>query len=124
VLYAVILTYNMGMNVVKVSFLLMYLRIFQGRTMRKITISLMVYVVLWAIVQSVTLGLSCTPLSFFTPSWADRCLDTFPVWLFSSIMSTVTDFAIFILPLPSIIKLHLNPKKKMVTVFMFCLGFL
>ena len=124
VLYANILTYNLAMNIVKVSFLLLYLRIFQGPVIRKVIIVLIGYVIVWAIVQCVTLGLACMPLSIFMTSWVDSCLDTYPVWLVSSIMSTVTDFAIFVLPLPSLLKLHLNPKKKIVTVFMFCLGFL
>lgn len=72
----------------------------------------------------IILVLACMPLAAIVPSMEGRCLPTYPVWLTSSVMSTVMDFVIFALPLPSVIRLKLRKKQKIVTVLMFSLGFL
>jgi hypothetical protein len=123
-LYSVILVYNMGMNVVKISFLLQYRRILASERIRKICLWAIVYVVVWAIVQDVLLGVSCIPLSIFRPQTSSFCLDTLPIWYFSSAMSLVTDVLIFVIPLPSLWGLHLPRKQKIMVFGIFCLGFL
>ena len=112
------------MNVVKISFLLQYRRIFQSSLVQKVCLYAMVYVVLWACTQVTILGISCLPISFLVPSTADWCLNTLPVWYFSSAMSLATDFLIFGIPLPSVIKLVLHLRQKIIVILIFCLGFL
>src|SRR5687767_14207230 len=114
----------MGMNVVKLSFLLQLRRIFESSRVQKICLWSMVAVGLWACVQITLLGISCLPISFIVPSTAEWCLDTLPVWYFSSAMSLATDLLIFSIPLPSVIKLKLPIKQKVMVVLIFCLGFL
>lgn len=82
------------------------------------------YVLLWTLTQMIILVLACMPLAAIVPAMAGRCLPTYPVWMTSSAMSTATDFVIFALPLPSVIRLKLRRKQKIVTVLMFSLGFL
>jgi hypothetical protein len=123
ILYGVILGYNFGLNVVKICFLLFYLRIFQSNAVRTISKWFLAYVGLWTVTQMILLAVACMPIAVIVPSMQGRCLDTYPVWLVSSIMSTLTDFVIFALPLPSVAKLKLRRKQKIVTVFMFSLGF-
>ena len=119
-----ILFYNMAMNVVKLGFLFQYRRIFQGKLMQRICFWVIIYVCLWACVQAVLLGLSCLPIGYIVPSMATICLDTLPIWYFSSGMSMATDILIFAIPIPSVLKLQLPLKQRIVVLGIFCLGFL
>ncbi|WYZ38155.1 hypothetical protein EsH8_III_000069 [Colletotrichum jinshuiense] len=118
-----VLNYNMGMNIAKVSFLLQYRRIFVSKAVQRVCLWAMVYVVIWACVQATLLGVSCLPISFIVPSTAGFCLDTLSIWYFSSAMSLATDFMIFCIPLPSVLKLQLPNKQKIMLFGIFCLGF-
>ncbi|PKS10929.1 hypothetical protein jhhlp_002687 [Lomentospora prolificans] len=123
ILYGVILGYNFGLNVVKISFLLFYLRIFQSTILRSISKWFLIAVGAWTITQIILLAITCMPITFIVLSMEGKCLDTYPVWLLSSVTSTVTDVVIFALPLHTVIKLKLRPKQKILTVLMFSLGF-
>ncbi len=112
------------MNVIKISFLLQYYRIFQSTTYRRLCIGMMTYVAVWAVVQGTLLGLACVPISYIVPSTADWCLSTLPIWYFSSAMNMATDTAIFMIPLPSVVRLQLPRRQKIVVFGVFCLGFL
>ncbi|KAM0235906.1 hypothetical protein ACHAP5_009552 [Fusarium lateritium] len=122
-LYVAILLYNVGMNVVKVSFLFQYRRIFQSSRVQNICFWVIIGVILWACVQATLLGTSCLPVSILVPSTAGWCLDTLPVWYISSAMSIATDVVIFCIPLPSVWKLQLRMKQKIMVILIFCLGF-
>ncbi|KAF4969553.1 hypothetical protein FSARC_3236 [Fusarium sarcochroum] len=122
-LYVAILHYNVGMNIVKISFLFQYRRIFQSSRVQKVCFWATIGVILWACVQVTLLGISCLPISFLVPSTAGWCLDTLPVWYISSAMSIATDVLIFCIPLPSVWKLQLPMKQKIMVILIFCLGF-
>ncbi|KAK2026103.1 hypothetical protein LX32DRAFT_522828, partial [Colletotrichum zoysiae] len=109
--------------IAKVSFLLQYRRIFVSRTVRRVCLWAMAYVAAWACVQATLLGLSCLPISFIVPGTAGFCLDTLPIWYFSSSMSLATDLAIFCIPLRSVLQLQLPRKQKVMLFGIFCLGF-
>ncbi|KXX81540.1 hypothetical protein MMYC01_202479 [Madurella mycetomatis] len=122
-LLVAILSYNMGMNVVKLGFLFQYRRIFQDIITQRICYWFIIYVCIWACVQAVLLGLSCLPISIIVPSMAGSCLDTLPFWYFSSGMSMATDILIFCIPIPSVLKLHLPLRQRVIVVGVFGLGF-
>ncbi|CAJ0552476.1 Ff.00g005540.m01.CDS01 [Fusarium sp. VM40] len=122
-LYVAILLYNVGMNIVKVSFLFQYRRIFQSSRVQNICFWVIIGVILWACVQTTLLGTSCLPVSILVPSTAGWCLDTLPVWYISSAISIATDVIIFCIPLPSVWKLQLPIKQKIMVILIFCLGF-
>jgi hypothetical protein len=112
------------MNVVKISFLFQYRRIFQSKTVQRVCFWAMIYVLVWACIQATILGISCLPIQFIVPSTKGFCLDTLPIWYFSSAMSLATDILIFCIPLPSVLKLQLPLKQKLMVLGIFCLGFL
>ncbi|KAH7146074.1 hypothetical protein EDB81DRAFT_650699 [Dactylonectria macrodidyma] len=122
-LYIVILTYSLAMNILKCSFLLHYRRIFPGVTIRRVCLFFLIFVILWAIVHDIILGLACVPLSFINPSMADKCLDTVPAWYSVTIVHIITDFIIFLIPLPVILSLNLRLKQKILLATIFSLGF-
>ncbi|KAK4163955.1 hypothetical protein QBC43DRAFT_211601 [Cladorrhinum sp. PSN259] len=124
-LYASILNYNLANNMVKMSFLLQYRRIFgsSSPTADRVCRWFFFFVMLWAATQAVLLGVSCIPVATIVPSMANKCLDTLPVWYFSSTMNIVTDFLIFIIPLPCVYNLTLRTNQKILVFSIFSLGF-
>lgn len=119
-----ILHYNLGLNVVKLGFLFQYRRIFHGPVMQKICLCGIICVCLWACAQAVLLGLACLPVSIIVPSMASSCLPTLPIWYFSSGMNMATDVLICCIPIPSVLKLQLPLRQRIMVLGVFCLGFL
>ncbi|GAB1312081.1 hypothetical protein MFIFM68171_02291 [Madurella fahalii] len=124
-LYASIITYNLANNVVKMSFLLQYRRIFGMSSFVADSIChwLFIFVAVWAVVQAILLGISCFPAAAIMSAMADKCLDTMPVWYFSSVLHVVTDFLIFLIPLPCVYRMSLPKNQKAFVCSIFCLGF-
>ncbi|KAL8364687.1 hypothetical protein RB595_003796 [Gaeumannomyces hyphopodioides] len=118
-----VLLYNMGMNVVKLGFLFQYKRIFQDPVIQKICFWSTIGVCIWAVVQALLLSFACLPLKFIVPSMEGKCLETLTTWYISSGTSMATDIAIFCIPLPSVWKLQLPIKQKIMVLGIFCLGF-
>ena len=118
--------YNVALNVIKFSLLLQYRRIFgsNNRILSRVCVLFMVYVAVWMVVQVTLLGLACVPVMFVIPTAASHCLDTLPIWYLSSGMNIFTDFSILLIPLPSVLKLQLRRKQKLLLLGVFCLGFL
>ncbi|KAG7144133.1 hypothetical protein HYQ46_007129 [Verticillium longisporum] len=118
-----ILSYNLGINVVKLGFLFQYRRIFEQPIVQKVCYWFIIFVCMWTCVQAILLSLACLPISFIVPSMVGKCLDTLPIWYFSSGLSMATDIMIFCIPIPSVLKLQLPLKQRMLVLAVFCLGF-
>ena len=52
------------------------------------------------------------------------CIDTSAAYLSTAIFNVITDFAILILPMPSLWKLQMPLKRKILTTAIFATGFL
>ncbi|KAK4147793.1 uncharacterized protein C8A04DRAFT_33899 [Dichotomopilus funicola] len=124
-LYASVLNYNLASNVVKMSFLLQYRRIFASSspTADRVCRWLFSFVLFWAVLQAVLLGICCIPITAFVPSMTGKCLDTLPVWYFSSVLNIAIDFLIFAVPLPCVYGMTMHSNQKMMIFSVFCLGF-
>ncbi|EAQ91527.1 hypothetical protein CHGG_03462 [Chaetomium globosum CBS 148.51] len=124
-LYASIINYNIANNVVKMSFTLQYRRIFgsSSPTADQVCRWFFFFLMVWAVVQAILLGLSCVPLAVIVPSMAGKCLDTVPVWYASQSLNVFTDFLIFSVPLPYVYKLTMPTKEKFLVLGIFSLGF-
>lgn len=116
----------MALNVIKFSLLLQYRRIFgsNSKLLRRVCLAFMAYVAVWMVAQVTLLGIACVPVMYVIPSAADHCLDTLPIWYLSSGMNIFTDFSILLIPIPSVLKLQLRRKQKLMLLAIFCLGFL
>ncbi|CAI4219643.1 unnamed protein product [Parascedosporium putredinis] len=121
-LFAGMVIYNLSQIVTKISFLLQYRRIFEGRT-RVVSLILLIFLAAWGVTQEVLVGMSCIPVAIFIPSQADKCIDALTVWYLTSIMNIVTDFMVFATPMPAVRKLRLKRKKKLMVLSIFGLGF-
>jgi len=123
-LFLSILSYNFALNVVKLSLLLQYRRIFSQQLIQRICLWTMIFVVVWTCLQAALLGTACLPVGIIIPTMATTCLDTLPVWYISSGVSMGLDIFIFAIPLPAVYKLQLPKKQKILVFGIFCIGFL
>ena len=115
--------YNLAQILTKVSFLLIYRRIFRDELTRQVSLALMMFLIAWGIAQEFLVGLACTPVPMFIPSMQGHCVDSLTVWYLTSIMNIVTDFIIFLTPMPAIKHLQLRRKQKILVGGIFGLGF-
>ncbi|KAL8383650.1 hypothetical protein RB595_010719 [Gaeumannomyces hyphopodioides] len=118
-----IYAYNLGMHSVKLGFLLQYRRIFQSKAIQTICFWLIIYICFWGVLQAALSSFTCIPVAVIYPSIAGTCVNTLVIWYLTAGMSMATDFAIFCIPLPSVWKLQLPPKQRIIVIGIFSLGF-
>ncbi|KAG4435113.1 hypothetical protein IFR05_009400 [Cadophora sp. M221] len=122
--YASILLYNFALAVVKVSILLQYRRIFTAPATQKACVVGLVVIVCWAITQIFLNAMICMPVaSFWDPTIQGKCIPFLPIWYTYAVVNIITDFSIFILPLPALKSLQLPKKQKIILFVIFGLGF-
>lgn len=109
---------------VKISFLLQYRRIFPSQTLHRVCAWFLVIISVWTALQVALGGTTCVPLQFIAPETLSWCLDTLPIWEFTSIVNIFTDVGILMIPLPQLWKLAVPPQQKLVLFGIFGLGFL
>ncbi|KAK7993025.1 hypothetical protein PG988_001819 [Apiospora saccharicola] len=121
--YVSIILYNVGLCLIKVSILLQYRRIFTQQLTQWMSGGLLVFILAWTVTLSVLLPLVCFPVAkFWEPSIEGTCVDQLAVWYVMAGVNIITDFAIFVIPLPVIKSLQLPTKQKMLLVLVFGLG--
>lgn len=123
-LLAAMTIYNLAQIITKMSFLLQYRRIFKegGRT-RPLCLHLILFLAAWGTTQEVLVGFACVPASVFLPSLRNICIDSLVVYYLTSVMNIVTDFVVFMVPLPALRALNLPRRQKLLVMSVFCLGF-
>ncbi|KZL83770.1 pth11-like integral membrane protein [Colletotrichum incanum] len=122
--YLTIIFYNIGLACVKISILVLYLRVLGDLNYRKacyVALSIVVIVSLWTVFSSI---LFCMPIS---RNW-DRsvpgvCFSQGPNWFASASLNIATDFMILILPLPILPKVKQSRQQKISLYLIFALGF-
>ncbi|KAK3392708.1 hypothetical protein B0H63DRAFT_386995, partial [Podospora didyma] len=120
-LFAAMVTYNLAQIITKTSFLFQYRRIFQEGRTRRACLWLMFFLAVWGVAQEVLVGFACTPAGVFIHN--PVCIDSLTVYYLTSIMNIVTDFIVFMIPMPAIRALQLPRRQKILVTSVFCLGF-
>ncbi|KAK8084247.1 hypothetical protein PG997_005518 [Apiospora hydei] len=121
--YVSIILYNVGLCLIKVSILLQYRRIFTQKLTQWMSGGLLGFILAWTVTLSVLLPLVCYPVDkFWEPALPGSCVDQLAVWYVMAGVNIITDFAIFVIPLPVIKSLQLPTKQKMLLVVVFGLG--
>jgi len=123
-LFAAEVVYNLAQIMTKLSFLLQYRRIFQDAFTRRVSLGMMVFLAIWGVAQEFLLAFACTPIADLYPDRQGRCLQTDVIWHLTSVMNIVTDFLVFLIPIPAVKHLQLRRKQKFLVGGIFCLGFL
>ena len=123
-LFAGEVLYNLCQILIKISFLMQYRRIFQDERTRVVCFWLVLLLALWGCTQEFLVAFACIPVPLFIAGMADKCISSIMVWYLTSIMNIVTDFVIFLVPIPAIHNLALPLRQKLLVMSLFCLGFL
>ncbi|TDZ32428.1 hypothetical protein C8035_v012273 [Colletotrichum spinosum] len=123
--YMTIIFYNCGLALVKISILLLYLRILRHLNYRiacYVALGIVILVSLWTILSSL---MFCVPLRRnWDQSVQGFCFPKAVHWFTNASLNIFTDFTILILPLPILPKIKQTRQQKISLYLIFALGFL
>ncbi|KAL8664813.1 MAG: hypothetical protein Q9168_007835, partial [Polycauliona sp. 1 TL-2023] len=117
--------YPLAVGLPKISILLFYLRLNPSRSFRRGTIAVIAITTAYMIAAVIAQLLPCKPVrKFWNPSTPGTCLNTNPLYLTNSIINTLIDVLVLILPIPMIVNLQVNTRTKLVlaAIFSLCSG--
>lgn len=114
----------MSLAFAKVSIMFLYMRIMvhgPQRIANYVLLGVIVACNVWVFINNF---IQCIPLeAVWNPAVKGTCLGL-AVTIGNSVLHIVTDFFIFLLPIPTLAKLKINQKQKIGLIFVFSLGFL
>ncbi|KAK1712114.1 uncharacterized protein CLUP02_01889 [Colletotrichum lupini] len=115
--------YVNGVNVYKIALLLLYLRIFPMREVRKGAWICGSLTSLWTLACVVAASIQCLPLNTLWEPWKPgTCINLFLTQLAIAVPSIIVDIAILYLPIPHVLKLQMNRAQRILVLFTFLLG--
>lgn len=141
-MWASVPIYQVSLTLTKVSILLQYLRVFVSTKMRRTILGMLGVVVVygrkritfhhaisadsggfsgaWSVLSTLFM---CAPVSFFwNKNQKGHCLNQAAVWFTNAALNILTDFAVFLLPMPCLKELHLPRRQKYGLMAVFALG--
>ncbi|XXG94295.1 hypothetical protein Hte_000549 [Hypoxylon texense] len=84
----------------------------------------MVIIGSWSLSQVIISIFICDPIAgFWEKSIDPRCIANYPQWYINAAGNIATDLAIFVIPLPVLVHLHLPKAQRFVLIGIFSLGF-
>ncbi|PGG98715.1 hypothetical protein AJ80_09488 [Polytolypa hystricis UAMH7299] len=108
----------------KISFLMMFYRIFHFPYFKRWAYIIGGFVVAWVICITFLFVFICVPVQkMWYPDLPGRCIDQVGTWIANAVSTIVTDLAILILPIPQVWKLQLSRSEKFALTIAFGLGF-
>ncbi|KAK6220847.1 hypothetical protein LQW54_001766 [Pestalotiopsis sp. IQ-011] len=124
--YVAEFAYVIESTITKVSILLLYLRIFPDRQFRKHIFILMGIMALFCVAFVVTLLTYCLPFDYTWERWDNektgKCIDMNAQTYTCAALNIFLDLVIFFIPIPQLLKLDLNMKKKAGIILTFLVG--
>jgi fucose permease len=124
--YAFTILYNPAWMATKSSILLFYLQIAKGayRLWRIASYVTLAVVNVGGIVATLLSALRCSPVRRAYEIGAQnlRCISIIDIYLASAPLNIATNILILVLPIAILSKLHMDPRKKAIIVFLFALG--
>ncbi|OJZ84591.1 hypothetical protein ASPFODRAFT_34827 [Aspergillus luchuensis CBS 106.47] len=113
---------------IKICFLLFYLRIFPNDRMRRVIKASCIITVCWGITFIFAFAFQCTPISYNWTSWDGEhhgsCVKTNALVVTAAGLNIVLDAWVIALPIPKVMKLQASVSTKLQVTFMFSVGFL
>lgn len=108
----------------KLSFLMMYYRIFRFPYFKRWAFVIGGFVIMWVITVTFLFVFICVPVQkLWYPDLPGHCINQVGTWIANATSTIVTDLAILILPIPQIWKLQLKRSEKIALTVIFSLGF-
>ncbi|KAG7054311.1 integral membrane protein [Colletotrichum scovillei] len=122
--YAVQQLYIMIQVFAKISILLFFSRIFPAKWFQLTVRYFIMFLLLHGLIFLLVIVFQCTPVSsVWDRSNPNRtCLNVTAIGYAGAVFSIVEDLVILVLPIPELVKLQLNIRKKIALGFMFSLG--
>lgn len=109
----------------KLSFLMMYYRIFHFPYFKRWAYIIGGFVIAWVICVIFLFIFICVPVQkLWYPEIPGHCINQVGTWIANAVSTIVTDVAILILPIPQVWKLKLHRSEKLALTVAFGLGFL
>ena len=113
---------------IKLSILLQFLRIFAPTRKGNMFIfvgahlCILVNLIVYSVLEFSAI-FACNPRKKGWMPWLDgRCLDVNAIWKATGLFNCLSDFAVLALPLPSVWKLQIAPRKKIMVLGIFATG--
>lgn len=101
----------------------MYRRIFVGTWIQRANLAALVFLTAWGITLITYLSMICLPIQrLWDPTVEGHCIDFVPAFFAPAVINMITDFTIFVLPLPAIRQLQLPLRQKIILALILCLG--
>ncbi|KAF1849777.1 uncharacterized protein K460DRAFT_3527 [Cucurbitaria berberidis CBS 394.84] len=112
-----------GLGLVKSSILVLYKNIFAVRKFQIVVYCALAYVIGWTVSFSISHLFTCYPITvFIEPYYGNKCVKTVPMFLALLYTDVIADIAILILPIPVVLNVKMEAKKKLAVIAMFTLG--
>lgn len=127
ILYSYTYIYAMAVGMTKVSILLFYYRIFgfQGTLWKTCLCVGAALAVSYPLIVWITMANCCQPVSLFWNRFLGAegdCIDINTFFLALGIINMLVDIIVLLIPIPQIIALNMNPRKKLGVCGIFLLG--
>ncbi|CAO2652639.1 Nn.00g009220.m01.CDS01 [Neocucurbitaria sp. VM-36] len=122
---AIIVVYKMTMTLIKISILLIYLRIAVNRTFEYLCKGTMCLLAIYQFIVFVIVPAQCTPLHKlwdFTGQVQGHCINANAFYHATSAFHIVMDIWILVLPLKLILRIPRPPREKLALIIIFSLG--
>ena len=108
---------------IKMSFLLLYRRVFVVKWFMRITVVVAALVIIWCISVTLTVIFECQPVgSYWQPTLQQHCIDSQKFYWANGISNLLLDVIILCLPIPMIWRLQMSMKSKISLTAVFALG--
>ncbi|KAH8588055.1 hypothetical protein B0O99DRAFT_747143 [Bisporella sp. PMI_857] len=122
-IFAASISYNISSGFIKLSLLSFYLRLSPDMTFRVVTLALFIVCVLFMVGCVMGVLLQCIPLSMlWDPSPKGKCFNIGLFYFASAIIHILTEAAIYILPIKTLLGLRLPMKQKLGLCLLFSIG--
>lgn len=116
--------YCTAIGLVKLSLLIMYIRIFPTRNF-KLGASILAFVTIgWVIAINGVSIFQCTPVekAWLGPAVAGTCINLKASFIGNAVPNILTDVAILCMPVAQVLKLQVSSAQRASLIFMFLLG--
>ncbi|KAF2828231.1 hypothetical protein CC86DRAFT_289689, partial [Ophiobolus disseminans] len=122
---AVIVVYKMTMTLIKISILMIYLRLAVNQTFERLCKVTMGLLVAWQVIVIIVVPTQCTPLRKlwdFTGTVQGHCINANAFYHTTSAFHIAMDLWILVLPLKLILRIPRPPREKIALFIIFGLG--
>ena len=116
--------FSLSVTSIKLAILAFYHRIFSTSHFTKWLIVVGVFQIMWFVADFITVFLTCRPIAY---NWNKRiqggqCINSITFSYAISAINVFTDFIVLLMPIPWLLKLQLDTRKKLAVTGIFLLG--